>query len=153
MSPLAPLFVHVHVPKCAGTSFNHLLQRSFGTGFMGAYTNAAASSYSLAELDALVRGKPWLRCIASHSIRRFPRPLADRQPLYVCFLRDPIERLISNYTYLIHHWDQLTPEHRAALHPDTPRMTLRELAAERLEQASSKFQPPTLVDFFADAYA
>ena len=88
-----PLFVHVHIPKCAGTSFNALLRESFGSAHADVYSPQPDSAYETAYLDELVTTRPNLISIASHSIRRYPRTLGGRRALYACFLRDPLGSL------------------------------------------------------------
>lgn len=123
-----PLFVHVHIHKCAGTAFNELIRKTFAPRHLDAYIADPFHTYQRAELDDLVRQWPAVRSIASHSIRMFPECIGGRQPLYVCLLREPVDWFVSYLTYAQAHFDELTPEHAATFPPGAAKMPLGELA-------------------------
>ncbi len=77
--------VSIHVPKTAGTSFQLVLQQIAGNGLW---------------LDDRAPAEPpdWATCVhghapASHRLRQFPDA-----PL-VCWLRHPVDRVLSHYRY------------------------------------------------------
>jgi hypothetical protein len=97
--------LHIHIPKCAGTTLDHILAavakvrgrpglRFFGTiygqGFSGlgkeeAWKDAAGFG-----------GAPdWLYASGHVPFGRFPR--TERAPDTVCLIRDPVRRLISMF--------------------------------------------------------
>lgn len=123
-----PLFVHVHIHKCAGTTFNELIRKAFAPRHLDAYIADPFHTYQPTELDDLVRKWPAVRSIASHSIRIFPERIAGRQPLYVCLLREPVDWFVSYLTYAQAHFDELTPEHAATFPHGAREMPLGELA-------------------------
>lgn len=123
-----PLFVHVHIHKCAGTTFNELIRKTFAPRHLDAYVADPFFTYHPGQLDDLVRQWPAVRSIASHSIRVFPKHIDGRQPLYVCLLRDPVDWFVSYLTYAQAHFDELTPEHAATFPRNASTMPLGELA-------------------------
>lgn len=96
-----PVFVHVHVPKCGGTTVNLLLERWFGKGFERWYSSIPERIWSLSEMETFVAARPHLRCFASHEIREFPQVLAGRPALYFTLLREPVDRVVSCAKHLI----------------------------------------------------
>jgi hypothetical protein len=125
----APVLVHVHVPKCAGTSFRGLLERYWGPGHMGLYVNDTYFVYSEEALRSWLLRNPGARACSSHHIRTFPRRLAGREMLYVAFLRDPVEQFVSYMTHIRKHYAKITSRSLLeAVPPDAPRLSLREFA-------------------------
>lgn len=129
-----PLFVHVHIHKCAGTAFNELIRKTFAPRHLDAYLADPFHTYQQAELDGLVRQWPAVRSIASHSIRMFPEYIGGRQPLYVCLLREPVDWFVSYLTYAQAHFDELTPAHAATFPPGAAKMPLGELAGAMVQR-------------------
>ena len=99
----SPILAHIHLPKCAGTSFNRLLENGFGNRFLRLYVDDTFYLYSQAELIEHV-SDPAVAAIASHFIREFPSSLAGRDLLYITFLRDPIQQFLSYITYCRKHY-------------------------------------------------
>lgn len=150
-SPM-PLFVHVHVHKCAGTAFNDLIRRSFAPLHLDAYIANPFPSYTPQELSEKVSS--WSRCrsIASHSIRIFPEMIADRPALYVTFLREPVDWFVSYLTYARAHFGELGPEHQGTFPEDATTMPLGDLAAAMIERFHRR-PPPycTFIRYFAES--
>jgi hypothetical protein len=141
--PLQPLLVHVHIPKCAGTSFNQILTQSFGDRHVPMYSPQPASCFSIDELENRLGQLPHAVAVSSHSIRLFPETIAGRRALYVLFVRDPLEWQISNITYLIENYHQLSDAHRATLPANCPEMSVKELIAWLRERNLRENRPRT----------
>lgn len=133
-----PLFVHVHIHKCAGTAFNDLIRRSFAPHHLDAYIRDPFPAHLPEHLEALERKWPAMKSIASHSIRLYPPRINNRTPLYVCFLREPVDWFVSYLTYVQANYDQLGPEHQTQLPPDASRLPLRDLAARMVERFTER---------------
>ncbi|NOX62625.1 MAG: sulfotransferase family protein [Chloroflexi bacterium] len=91
------IFIHVHIPKNGGTTFNRVLDRVYGRAFVKVYSHVPGEFFSSDKIADLVLSHPHMRCLASHSIRA-PLPALEGvrfQP--VTFLRDPVRRLVSLY--------------------------------------------------------
>ncbi len=123
-----PLFLHVHIHKCAGTAFNDLIRRSFAPRHLDAYIADPFPSHRPEDLEAMVNRWPAVQSISSHSIRIFPKTIAGRTPLYVCFLREPVDWFVSYLTYARKHFAELSDSHRARLPANAPDMPLAEMA-------------------------
>jgi len=145
-----PLLAHIHVPKCAGTSFRMLLERYFGPRHMRLYIDDTYFVYGEDTLRHILLSDP-PRALSSHHVRSFPRWLAGREMLYVTFLRDPIEQFVSYMTHIRKHYAGLTSQSLlASVPPDAPRLTLREFARWLLTQERDiPFRENHNVNFFA----
>jgi hypothetical protein len=89
------MFLFLHIPKTAGTSFRFILENSFGvshchTGHTG------TQIFTEADLQFARKFFPRLRSLAGHNLTeptRFQIPGA----FYATFLREPVARVISHY--------------------------------------------------------
>jgi hypothetical protein len=104
-----PLLVLVHIPKTAGTSLASILHHHYRDGFRGGAgtppdTPAARMPPNVLsrpdEVESQLRSLEGVRALAAH----ITFGLADRLPgdaRYVTILRDPVERTLSHYFYLV----------------------------------------------------
>jgi len=146
-----PVLAHIHVPKCAGTSFRALLERYFGPRHLGLYINDTYFVYGDETLRSYLLQDPEIRVFSSHHVRVFPHWLAGREVLYVTFLRDPIQQFVSYMTHIKKHYAGITSESLLeAVPPDAPQLTLREFARWLLTQDRDiPFRENHNVNFFA----
>jgi hypothetical protein len=150
-----PLFVHVHVPKTAGTSLNRLLERWFGERHVNHYDPRPNHCYTIPELEQFVAQRPEMLSLASHSFRLFPPFLAGRPVFYHTTLREPFDRFISNFTYAKKNFRNLSPEHRGRLPENVESMGLREFILARSGDSKAERKPGSgnpLNRFFADPW-
>ncbi len=100
---LDELYLFVHLPKCAGTSLLKMLSK-IGTQRFVVVAETQTKKDALQLLNSNIEKQNidigQLDVIAGRNIYYgmhlpFPRP-----PFYFTFLRDPIERFISHYSYL-----------------------------------------------------
>lgn len=117
------LLISVHLPKTAGTSFAEALQCHFGDQLVRDYgdfpintpalrRNAGALLNSARNLLADWNG---VECIHGHFLPLKYRLLARIRPvLFITWMRDPVERLISLYDFWQRSYDPATspPVHR-----------------------------------------
>jgi len=146
-----PVLAHIHVPKCAGTSFRVLLERYFGPRHLSLYVNDTYFVYGDEALRSYLLGDPEIRGFSSHHVRVFPHWLAGRELLYVTFLRDPIQQFVSYMTHIQKQYSTITSESLLkAVPPDAPQLTLREFARWLLTQDRDiPFRENHNVNFFA----
>ena len=89
------MLVFIHIPKTAGSSFNFILENSFGLS--ACHTNHTKKKvFDQQDLDFAQRFFPRLRCLSGHNLID-PLRLKIPNPFYLTFLREPVARLLSHY--------------------------------------------------------
>lgn len=146
-----PVLAHIHIPKCAGTSFRVLLQRHLRAGHLPLYVDDTYFVYGEETLRDYLLRDPDMRGFSSHHVRTFPRWLAGREMLYVTFLRDPIQQFVSYMTHIRKHYAAITAVSLLeAVPPDAPQLPLREFARWLLTQDRDiPFRENHNVNFFS----
>jgi hypothetical protein len=125
------LLVSVHLPKTAGTSFGESLADCFGDRLFRDYADAPLNTPPLKrKLAAVLAGlrnlaAPPARfdCIHGHFLPVKYRWLPPRrEPRFVTWMRDPVERLASHYQYWVRSYDPRTarPLHRRVVEEAWP---------------------------------
>jgi len=93
------VILHYHIFKNAGATFLDILDHSLGDRFARLETPAYEGVLSNRELVRFFNARPSVCALSSHQIRH-PLPEAPGYLFFdVCFLRDPIDRIRSIYTY------------------------------------------------------
>jgi hypothetical protein len=93
------VILHYHFFKNAGTTFLEILDHSFGERFAMVDTPDHEGVISNRELVRFFNARPNVCALSSHQIRH-PLPEAPGYLFFdLCFLRDPIDRIRSMYTY------------------------------------------------------
>ena len=123
-----PLLVHVHMPKNGGSSVKEALINSFGPRYLSMYLGQGPGVWhDYQSITRTLHENPGAQVISSHSFREFPAMLGNRIPLYMCFLRHPVERHHSYYRYCRKDYDNLSESHRTRwLPPDFMDMSMEE---------------------------
>lgn len=102
------MLISVHLPKTAGTSFEHSLRRHFGAQLERRYADKPLHHHPLrrnlrAAREGLCgrhREEASPACIHGHFLPLSYRHLARRADVrFVTWLREPIDRLLSHYHY------------------------------------------------------
>lgn len=98
------LFVFVHLPRCAGTfllsSFSWLGKRRQIVISESPESKAAAKSFLLAEIEKRKVVPNQLELISGHDTYFGIHEVSPRTSFYFTFLRDPVERYLSNFRFL-----------------------------------------------------
>jgi len=89
------MFVFLHIPKAAGTSFRFILENTFGVRHCHA-PHCRSKRFEERDLARAMRFFPGLKSLAGHNLvdpMRLPIP----DPFYMTMLRDPVVRVVSKY--------------------------------------------------------
>ena len=89
------MIVFLHIPKTAGSTFQFILENSFGVS--ACHTNHVKKPvFCQADLDFARKMFPGLRSVAGHNLID-PLSLSVPNPFYLTFLREPVARVFSHY--------------------------------------------------------
>jgi hypothetical protein len=98
--PARHAIVHLHIFKNGGSTIEAILQREFPGRYAtlhGLHANSALDEHDVA---AFLESHPRVAALSSHHLR-YPLPKIRRTVLFdCCFLRHPLDRLHSIYSYL-----------------------------------------------------
>lgn len=98
--PVARFFVNIHIPKCGGTTFRGVLHRNFRGRCEQVYNLLWEGPYTADQLAFFIDDSPGIDCISSHRLSLdLPFGRTGREIVALCFVRDPVERLLSHYFY------------------------------------------------------
>ncbi len=98
--PTRHVIVHFHMFKNGGSTIEAILDREFGGRFATVHGSHANSALDDNDIAAFISAHPNVAALSSHHLR-YPLPLIRRTVLFdCCFLRHPMDRLHSLYTYL-----------------------------------------------------
>ena len=93
------LIAHGHIFKNAGSTFDHALENAFGESFLDHRDDDAMREGGAEYLNQLILDNPGLKAISSHHLCN-PLPVSNNYTcLPVYFVRHPIERIISVYSF------------------------------------------------------
>jgi Galactose-3-O-sulfotransferase len=94
------VIVHYHMMKNAGSTIVSILEREFDDEFYDVHRESASDAIGPAELASFLVNHPGVKAITSHHIR-YPLPEVPSTVVFdCCFIRHPLDRLESLYTYL-----------------------------------------------------
>jgi hypothetical protein len=115
-----PLLVQIHIPKTAGSALRRVLNREFGDRFGKAPNTFTHPQVAEERLRARVAGEGGVAplAIAGHIVFGL-RDVLPEDSRYVTVLREPVERTLSHYGYLVAPRDPQERQH-GLLARDTP---------------------------------
>jgi hypothetical protein len=153
---MMPLVIHTHVPKTAGTSVCNIFRRNYGDRHLDLYDPHPARIFQENYLEEVLKVNPEVVSISSHSFRRPFYQLGEHKTriFRFCFLRSPVDWVISNLTYLKHNYENLSAEHRTLLPPDTPQLSIEDFLANRLayEEQTQLLPGNWICRYFSEAW-
>ncbi|MFT4412441.1 sulfotransferase family 2 domain-containing protein [Fredinandcohnia humi] len=111
------LKIHLHMPKTAGTTFKSILRKNYEPNeIIDLYESFQDHEEVMNRIKSLdVAEVEWLNCHLSFGIHNY----VQKPVTYITFLRDPFDRLISEYSFILRN-----PEH--GLHQQVKKMSLLE---------------------------
>lgn len=89
------MLISVHIPKCAGTSFRHILREVYGDALWLNYAGCFAREQATA--DKIPAGTT---CIHGHFLADTFDDIVPERRL-ITWVRDPVERVVSNYHHFL----------------------------------------------------
>ena len=93
------LIVHYHIFKNGGSTIASILEREFPNGFATVHGPEDVSVLDEASLADFVSRNAAIQAISSHHLR-YPKPVLPNTVIFdCCFLRHPLDRLQSMYSY------------------------------------------------------
>lgn len=98
------MVVSVHIPKCGGISFQHVLRGIYGKRRLW-LNYGVFSDRSQARYDLIPRGT---LCVHGHFLSDAFDDLVP-EPDLVTWFRHPVERVVSNYYHFLRHPDPANP--------------------------------------------
>lgn len=122
------VFVHYHIFKNGGTTIESILRREFGDGFAAIESPYAGSVLDAGGLTEFLQQHPEIAAVSSHQLR-YPKSEAPGRVIFdCCFVRHPLDRLVSLYG----HYQRADSSDALAVRAkrQTPREFLRQLIEE-----------------------
>lgn len=100
VQPSRHVIVHFHMFKNGGSTIEAILEREFGGRFATVHGSHASSALDDGDITSFIAAHPDVSALSSHHLR-YPLPSIRRTVLFdCCFLRHPLDRLQSVYSYL-----------------------------------------------------
>jgi hypothetical protein len=98
----SPVYLYLHIPKCAGNTVYDFFQRGFGNSRVFIpYKMPADNALELTAMDKKKRDR--LKAMCAHMAYGAHRYFENSQ--YITLLRDPVDRIISSYYFSLNHPD------------------------------------------------
>jgi hypothetical protein len=94
------LLVYIHIPKTAGTSLRKLIGHRYPGRFRKAPNTFTHAREAVTRIPALLAGDPPPLAIGGHLVFGL-RDVLPSDAHYLTVLRDPVERALSHYGYLV----------------------------------------------------
>lgn len=104
------LFVHLHIPKCGGSTVVDFLSRNFGPDLGTTNSILNDYQYDAAQIARIIDNFPHLQCLTGHKLSLdLPFYRKDLDIKAFTWVRDPVDRFVSHYWYHRNHTN-LVPE-------------------------------------------
>lgn len=86
--------------------------------------------WSVEEMEHKIKENPDMVCLSSHYFRHFPKEVCGRRLLYFCFVREPLDWLISNFTYVKNNARNFSKSHMECFPANAEDLNLRVLISK-----------------------
>jgi hypothetical protein len=88
----------IHIPKCAGTTLNSIIEQNYRKGEVARFTCRRMQDLTDEQRHILAQGFPGARVVRGHMVYGIHRYL-KQEVTYFSIVRHPVDRVISNYFY------------------------------------------------------
>ena len=96
------VFFHIHIWKTAGTTFLNICGGNFPNAFRRDIMLIQEWFLSKEQLRWLLIYHEWIRCYSCHMLSGdLPYDFGDAEIIGISFVRDPIDRFVSSYNYMM----------------------------------------------------
>jgi len=92
------VFIHIHIPKCGGTTVSAILTKSFGDGLYSVNSIFNEYLYTANQVNRIISLYPNLKCLTGHKLSA-DLPYDQYDIIAFTWVRDPIERIASHYFF------------------------------------------------------
>jgi hypothetical protein len=136
------IFIHLHIPKCGGSTISDFLSRNFGSALGNTNSILNDYQYSSAQVSSILDHFPNLKCLTGHKLSiDLPYGRNDLDITAFTWIRDPVDRFVSHYFYHRNH---------TTLVPEAKEMSLEEYIGWALEGGHQKMYIDGQCRFLAD---
>lgn len=102
---MRPLYAFLHIPKCAGTSFVEEIREKMPAELhLGLYEQAGPEVRRATVLGLAPARARTLRVVFGHDVYDGVHTDLGRAGRYLTVVRDPVERLLSQYNFNVDYW-------------------------------------------------
>lgn len=100
-------FVHIHIPKTGGTTFNTILEKNFKQSYEP-FTGRFIHEYPFLnnrQIENYIAKHSGIKCVTSHMFRAIlPYQTAKRNIVAIAFIREPVDKFFSFYFHMRHRY-------------------------------------------------
>ena len=96
--PISPELISIHIPKTAGSTFHAVLQHHYGWRLKHLQRRADFGKFNNGK--RYWSNKPFVKAVHGHIKPHDNWKRQYKNAKWVCWLRDPVERLVSAYYHL-----------------------------------------------------
>jgi hypothetical protein len=131
------MIVFLHIPKTAGSTFQFILENTFGV-FACHTDHTKKPLFDQADFDFARKMFPGLRSIAGHNLID-PLSLSIPNPYYVTFLREPVARVFSHYQESVMGGNRRTFEEELPRNEELENLHVKKMAGGRNLDRAKRF--------------
>ena len=119
-----------HIEKAAGTSLIGCLREAFPLRFaaMRPLTGPQRMHATLQDLQITSRINPFLACVSGHSVMPWGELGESGQLTYITLLREPVARVVSQYSFWVQRLGNMVPPEHFLDHPTAGNFQVKKIA-------------------------
>lgn len=133
------VFVHLHIPKCGGSTVSDYLARNFGQHLGNTNSILNDYQYDADQVSRIIDQSADLKCLTGHKLSLdLPFQRSDLELHAFTWIRDPVDRFVSHYFYHRNH-TTIVPEAKTMELPDYTLWALRDGHQEMYINGQTRF--------------